>query len=468
MKYGTKKLILIFQFLKLYNSIDYHLVSNQRSCLKANRQILNLAIPNILSNLSVPLLSSVDTALVGHLSQVYYIGAVAVGSMIFNFVYWGFGFLRMGTTGLTAQAYGNHNQSEMFSLLMRAMLVALSCSFLLILMQIPVVRLSLYLIQASAEVEQHAEIYFRIRIYAAPATLSLYAIQGWFLGMQNARYPLYITLLVNVVNILCSLYFVIGLGMNSDGVALGTVIAQYAGLVFSIFLYLNAYADLTKQFNWARILHLADLKRFFTLNLDIFIRTLFLIFAFAFFTVKSAEINDDILAANTILLQLWMLFSYGIDGFAFAAESLVGKHVGSKSKSATKTIIKMIFLWGIGLGLIFTIIFLLFGKSIVSLFTNNTDLIGLAMSFIAWTIFAPLINSVCYIWDGVYLGATASKAMRDSTFVATIVIFLPAYYLAIGLMGNHGLWLAMTLFMTARGLILTFMAKKHIFNALND
>jgi MATE family multidrug resistance protein len=192
-----------------------------------------------------------------------------------------------------------------------------------------------------------------------------------------------------------------------------------------------------------------------------------LIFAFAFFTAKSAEINDNILAANTILLQLWMVFSYGIDGFAFAAESLVGKYIGAKSESATKSIIKRIFIWGIGLGLVFTFIFLFFGNSIVSLFTNNTELIQLAMIFIGWTILAPLINSVCYIWDGVYLGATASKAMRNSTFVATILVFLPSYYIAIGLMGNHGLWLAMTLFMIVRGLTLTFMSKKHIFNALN-
>ena len=434
--------------------------------MKANRQILQLAIPNILSNLSVPLLSSVDTALVGHLSQVYYIGAVAVGGMIFNFVYWGFAFLRMGTTGLTAQAYGTKNQSEMISILIRAMIVALISSICLIFLQVPILKLSLYLIQASEEVEHHAGIYFGIRIYAAPATLSLYAIQGWFLGMQNARFPLYITLIVNVVNIICSLFFVIGLGMNSDGVALGTVIAQYAGLLFSILLFFKSFGSLKKQFNWAKILHLEDLKRFFTLNFDIFIRTLLLIFAFSFFTAKSAEINDDILAANTILLQLWMLFSYGIDGFAFAAESLVGKYIGAKSASDTKTIIKMIFYWGMGLGFIFTIIFLAFGRPIVSIYTNNEYLIKLAMSFMAWTIFAPIINSICYIWDGIYLGATASKAMRNSTFVAAIIIFLPAYYLSVGALGNNGLWLAMTMFMITRGLTLTFMAKKHIFNLL--
>ena len=200
----------------------------------------------------------------------------------------------MGTTGLTAQAFGNQNQTEMFSILIRALLVAAVCSLFLILLQLPIVKFSLYLVQASAEVEHHAEIYFKIRIYAAPATLSLFAIQGWFLGMQNARYPLFITLLVNVVNILGSLIFVICLGMNSDGVALGTVIAQYVGLLFSIMLFQKAYRNLKTQFNWQRILHLEDLKRFFTLNFDIFIRTLLLIFAFAFFTAKSAEINDDI------------------------------------------------------------------------------------------------------------------------------------------------------------------------------
>ncbi|MEJ2052998.1 MAG: MATE family efflux transporter [Calditrichaceae bacterium] len=432
--------------------------------MKINRQILQLAIPNILSNLSVPLLSSVDTALVGHLSKVYYIGAVAVGGMIFNFVYWGFGFLRMGTTGLTAQAYGNQNQNEIFSTLFRAILVALSCSVLLILLQIPIIKLSMYLINASADVEHHAEIYFNIRIYAAPATLSLYAIQGWFLGMQNARFPLYITLVVNAVNILFSMLFVIKLGMNSNGVAYGTVIAQYSGIIFSIFLLIKSYSGFKMHFNRTNILHLADLKRFLSLNMDIFIRTLLLIFAFTFFTAKSAEINDDILAVNTILLQMWMLFSYGIDGFAFSAESLVGKYTGSNNLSATKRIIKMIFLWGTGLGVLYSLVFLIFGKSIIAIYTDNASLIDLAMHFIIWTIIAPVINSICYIWDGIYLGATASKAMRNSTFIASIVIFLPAYYLSINTLGNNGLWLAMTLFMITRGVTLTFMAKKHIFN----
>lgn len=434
--------------------------------MKLNKQILRLAIPNILSNISVPLLSSVDTALVGHLTGVYYIGAVAIGSMIFNFVYWGFGFLRMGTTGLTAQSYGINNQAENLSILIRALLVALASSIVVIALQYPIAKGSFYLVEASKEVEKHAYIYFNIRIYAAPATLSLYAIQGWFLGMQNARYPLYIILLVNVVNIICNLIFVIGLGMNSDGVALGTVLAQYVGLIFSLYLFYRSYGKLIVFFEWKKILDLTALKRFYTLNFDIFIRTLLLIFAFAFFTAKSAEMGDDILAANTILMQLWMIFAYAIDGFAFSAESLVGKFIGAKNESFTKKIIKLTFLWGMGFGVLFTLIFLIFGESVVAIFTNKPELVALSMSFIVWIIFAPLINSFCYIWDGIYIGATASGAMRNSTFVATVLIFIPTYYLTINLWGNHALWLSMTLFMIARGVTLSVLAQKHIFDRI--
>jgi MATE family multidrug resistance protein len=429
-----------------------------------NRQILRLAIPNIISNLSVPLLSAVDTALVGHLSEVYYIGAVAIGSMIFNFVYWGFGFLRMGTTGITAQAFGQNNDADSFSVLMRSMLVALVSGIFLILLQVPVAKLSFYLVHASEEVEFNARIYFNIRIFAAPATLSLYAIQGWFLGMQNARFPLYITVLVNVINIIFNLVFVLGFGMNSDGVALGTVIAQYIGLIFSIALFAKFYSRMQIHFDLNRILDLDALKRFFTINFDIFIRTLMLIFAFAFFTAKSAELGDDLLAANTILMQFWTLFAYGIDGFAFSAESLIGKFLGSGDRKGMHEMIRLIFIWGVGLGIAFTVIFILFGKNIVSVFTDNSELVELTMQFIVWTLFAPIVNSVCYIWDGIYLGATASKAMRNSTIIATLLVYLPAYYLMIDLWGNHGMWFAMTLFMVARGVSLSLMARHHIYN----
>ena len=248
-----------------------------------NKQIFRLAIPNILSNLSVPLLSSVDTALVGHLPSPVYIGAVALGSMIFNFVYWGFGFLRMGTTGLTAQAYGQKDQQDMQLQLWRALFFALFAGLLLILFQDLIALIAFNLIEGSPEVEKYALIYFKIRIYAAPATLALYAIQGWFLGMQNARLPLIITVTINFLNIIFNVLFVVQLKMTSDGVALGTVFAQYLGLMLSVYFLLKKYRTYFKMPSFKQVVEMMALTRYFKVNFDIFIRTLSLIFAFSFF-----------------------------------------------------------------------------------------------------------------------------------------------------------------------------------------
>lgn len=435
--------------------------------MRLNRQILRLAIPNIISNLSVPLLSVADTALVGRLDQVYYIGAVAVGGMIFNFIYWGFGFLRMGTTGLTAQALGRKDDSETVLILGRAAAVALGCSSLIVILQWPIAEFSFYLVNASPEVEQYASSYFYIRIFAAPATLSLYAIQGWFLGMQNARYPLYLTVVTNLLNVGFNFLFILGFKMNSDGVALGTVCAQYIGLLLAAYLFNRSYGHLWPAFKKTEIFEVKAFKRFFVLNRDIFIRTLALIFTFSFFTAKSAEFGDSILAANTILIQLWMIFSYGIDGFAFASESLVGKFIGAKNILNLKKVIRYIFIWGTALGLFFSIAYFAFDQQLISIFTDKEEIISLAMTFMAWTIIAPLVNSFCYIWDGVYIGATASMPMRNAMLISAFIFFLPVYYFGRELWGNHGMWLALVLFMAVRGISLTLLARKYIFARLS-
>ena len=427
--------------------------------MKVDKQILRLAAPNIISNLSVPLLSSVDTALVGHLPQSYFIGAVAVGGMIFNFIYWGFGFLRMGTTGLTAQAFGRKDELRIRLIFARAMLVAVISGILLILLQQPIARLSFYIINATPQVERFAEEYFRIRILAAPATLAMYVVLGWFFGKQNARYPLLIIVTSNLLNVAFDFWFVLGAGMNSDGVALGTVLAQYAGLGMSLLLLRRERPSVFYRLTLRQVLDWTELKNFFALNRDIFIRTLSLVFTFSFFTAKSAEFGDTLLAANAILIQLWMIFSYGIDGFAYAAESLVGKYYGAGDRLRLQKVIKRIFLWGMGLGAFFSIIYLVFDRSIISLFTNQEQVLAAALQFMVWTYAAPLINSVCYIWDGVYIGATASKAMRNSMLLATLV-FLLIFYLLHRAMGNHGIWLALTLFMLMRGLSMTVLAAK--------
>ena len=382
--------------------------------------------------------------------------------MIFNFLYWGFGFLRMGTTGLTAQAYGNNHNNEMINILGRAILVALASGLVLILFQWPVSQLAFYLIDASEDVEIHARIYFNIRIYAAPATLSLYAFHGWFLGIQNARYPLYLTLIVNFLNIVCNLVFIKIFHMAADGVALGTVLAQYFGMIIAFYLMFRKFPQLLRKIAISKILNIPALKRFFAVNLDILIRTILLIFAFAFFIAKSAEFGDDVLAANTILMQFWNILAFGIDGFSFAAESIIGKYVGAKDKAGLLKAIRYIFIWGMGLAICYSIIYLIFGKAIIGIFTDKNTLVLLTFSYLGWTLIAPLINSVCYIWDGIYIGATASVAMRNSTIVATLLVFLPAYFITKPIFGNHGLWLSMTLFMLARGLTLSLMAQRNI------
>ncbi len=433
---------------------------------RLNRQILHLALPNIVSNLSVPLLSAVDTALVGHLPNTWSIGAVAVGGMIFNFVYWGFGFLRMGTTGLTAQAYGQKDNRGSSLVLSRAILVALSAALLLLIFQGVIAKIAFFLVDASPQVERFAKKYFFIRIFAAPATLSLYALLGWFLGMQNARSPMIISIVVNLLNVALDAWFVLGIQMDADGVAWGTLIAQYAGLVLALFFLWKHYPTYIRSFRFHEIVHKQELTQLFKLNRDIFIRTLMLIFVFSFFTAQSASFGDSVLAANSILIQLWMIFSYGIDGFAYAAESLVGKYFGAGNYRQLRETIMLLFKWGIGLGLIFSLIYFLLGKPILSLFTNQEAVLGLALSYLGWTIAAPVINSVCYIWDGVYIGAIASAAMRNSMILATLGFFLPVYYIGHMLWGNHGMWLAMLLFMAARGVSLTFLAGKNVFKKI--
>ncbi len=428
-----------------------------------NKKILRLAIPNIISNISIPLLSSVDTALVGRLDGIYYLGAIAIGSMIFNFLYWGFGFLRMGTTGLAANAYGEKNNEEMKAVLSRAVLVGLFCSVGILLLQVPILYLAMQIINTTEEVETFASLYFSIRIWDAPAVLALFAIQGWFLGMQNARYPMYIAIFTNLLNIGLNVFFIYGLGMTVDGVALGTVIAQYCGLILALALFFKTYGGKYISTNLSILLIAARLKKFFIVSRDIFIRTMSLIFTYSFFTIQSAALGEEILAINTILLQLWHIMAYGVDGFAYAAESLTGRYTGSGDKKMLKRVVKYLMAWGMGLGIFFSGVYFILDESLLRIFTNNEELIALGMVFFGWTILAPLVNAFCFIWDGVYIGATATGPMRDSMLISTFLIFVPVYYIFVGYIDNHALWLAMISYMVARGATLLYYAPSKIF-----
>lgn len=416
-----------------------------------NRKILRLAIPNIISNLSVPLLGAVDTALVGHLEEVYYLGALAVGSVIFNFIFWGFGFLRMGTTGLTAQEYGRRDRVKMMMILARVQFLALLIGLVILLLQSPIAMLSLWLIDSTKEVAEYTRVYYDIRILTAPGVLALYGINGWFLGMQNAKFPMTITIVLNMLNIAFNVWFIYGLGMHVDGVAWGTLVSTYMALLLAIFLFLRRYKKYLSDYKQDLLLNVEELKKYFSVNRDIFIRTLCLIFTFSFFTAVSAQQGDLILAANTILLQLWFIVSYGIDGFAYAAESLVGRFKGSLEENKLTKAVWYNIGWGLFLGVMGSLAYALFGNQILYIFTDKANVIAVAKSVLFWTILAPLVSSFCYILDGVYIGATETKPMRNTMIVATFLVFLPTYYGATYLFGKHGLWLAMVLFMITRG-----------------
>lgn len=432
-----------------------------------NRSILKLAVPNIVSNITVPLLGLIDLALMGHLGSEVYIGAISLGGVIFNFIYWSFGFLRMSTSGFTAQAYGEKNRPETITILVRALLVAFGISLLILLFQAPIAWASFHLIGGSADVETLAEQYFRIRVWAAPAALGLFVFSGWFLGMQNARYPMIIAIAVNVVNIVLSIFFVFGLNMKSEGVALGTAISQYAGLIIAILLFQKKYKYLIPDISKKGLMNFKILVNFFKVNTDIFIRTFCIILVFTFFTSKSASIDDTILAVNSLLIQLLLFFSFFIDGFAFAGEALVGKYVGAKNVTQLKIAVKYLFYWGVGLALAFTIVYLGGVNSILKLLTSQSGIIDAAKPFLFWVVLIPGASFASFIWDGIYIGATASKAMRNALLASTFFVFAPVYYFLNPVWENHALWLGMISFMLARGLFQTLFYKKAILKPMN-
>lgn len=431
-----------------------------------NRTILRLAVPNIVTNITVPLLGMVDLAVLGHLESEVYIGAIALGGVIFNFLYWGFGFLRMGTSGFTAQAYGERNLTESSAVLTRAVVVGLTGGLVLILLKSPIEWLSFKLLDGGLEVESLAAEYFSIRILAAPATLILYAVTGWFIGMQNTRSPMVVAIVINLINIALNLWFVMGLGMKSDGVAWATVIAQYAGLFLSLIFLIRFYGRLRKYLKVRAALRMSAFRHFFSVNADILIRTIFLIFVFSFFTSESAAQNDRILAVNTLLMQFLMIFSYFTDGFAYAAEALVGKHIGAKNPQRLKQTIRLLFQWGLGISVPFTVIYGLFGTDILLILTDNMEIINDSRAFFFWVLLLPIAGYPSYLWDGIYIGATASKELRNTMIVASALVFMPAYFISKIWIGNHGLWLALLLFLIARGAGQWLLSRRAIYKRI--
>ena len=437
-----------------------------------NRKILDLAIPNIISSISVPLIGIVDMALMGRMPSADYIGGVALGSLILNFIYWGFGFLRFGTSGFTSQSLGRRDIEGSFHVLIRAVALGLISGVILIILNQPISWAGFKLLSGEPNVVNFAEVYFVIKIWAAPASLVQFAMFGWFIGMQNSRIPMIVAVTANVVNVLCSVLFVAFLKLDIRGVALGYVVGQYTGLVMAIFFYFRHFNKLGKYWNLKESLNRLKMKEFMNMNMDIFIRTMCLIFVFSFFTAVSASSDlrtngkETVLAVNSILMQFFMFFSFVIDGFAQAAEAMAGRFIGARDSSKLKKLIRISFYWGSGCSLIFTITYLLAGENIIRLLTNNTNIISNAKPYFYWISIIPIVSFSAFLWDGIYIGATAGKAMRNSMLISSIAVFFPAYYILQVYIGNHGLWLAFILFMISRTITLWAMAPKAIFQTI--
>ena len=424
-----------------------------------NRRILHLAIPSIVSNITVPLLGLVDVTIVGHLGATAYIGAIAVGGLLFNILYWNFGFLRMGTSGLTSQAYGRKDKDAEIRVLVQAVSVGLFSALAMLILQYPIERLAFRLLDTSAEVEQYAVTYFRICIWGAPAVLAQYGFTGWFIGMQNSRYPMYIAIVMNVINIVCSSCFVFLFGMKVEGVALGTVVAQYSGVMMAWWLWFYNYKELRGRITFRGSLQLIAMRRFFAVNRDIFLRTLCLIGVTTFFTSTGARQGDVILAVNTLLMQLFTLFSYIMDGFAYAGEALSGRYVGACNLVQLKRAVKALFGWGVGLSLVFTLLYGIGGENFLGLLTNDTVVIETAGHYFYWVLAIPLAGFAAFLWDGILIGATATRFMLWAMLVASGSFFV-IYYCFSGATNNHMLWLAFLAYLALRGVMQTLWSRK--------
>ncbi len=415
-----------------------------------NRDVWRIAAPMMLSNISVPLLGMVDTGVTGHLDSAVYLAAVAVGSTIFGFLYTGVNFLRMGTTGIAAQRFGAHDADGLRVALGQALVVAMAVALLLILLQAPLGRLAITLIGPEPAVREYAGQYFSIRIWSAPATLANFALIGWFIGLQNARVPLYIVLVTNLTNIVLDLLFVLVLGMKVQGVAAASVVAEFAGVATGTAF---AIAELGRRGGHLDPSQLTTLKRyaeFFSINANLFVRTMALMSAFAFLTAAGARLGGLILAVNAVLLNLLHLVSFALDGLAHAAEALVGKAAGARDRPAFQRSVQLTLRWSLWFAIGFSALFWLTGPLFVRVLTDIPEVVTTTLEFLPWMIVAPLVAFWAYLFDGVFVGATRAREMRNSMLVSTFVIFIPAWFLLRSL-GNHGLWLAFMIFMASRG-----------------
>ncbi|MFQ6022766.1 MAG: MATE family efflux transporter [Acidiferrobacterales bacterium] len=418
-----------------------------------HRRVWTLAGPIILSNMSVPLVGAVDTAVVGHLPDPIYIGAVALGAIIFNFLFWGFGFLRMGTTGFVAQAYGAGDATEVRSTLARALLLAGSLGLTVIILQLPIRSVALWAFEGSVELESLAGDYYDIRVWSAPATLANYAILGCLIGIQNTRAALALQLILNITNVCLDFVFVLGFGWGVEGVALASLLSDYLALFFGLWLVSRNLRRIGGRWNRAHILYAPRIKALLHVNFNIFVRTLCLIFAFFYFAVEGTKLGEITLAANAVLLHLQHFLAYGLDGFAHAVEALAGGAYGTRNRNAFRAAVKATSLWAMIVAFSYTILYAAFGGFIISIITGIESVRAAAVDYLPWLLVSPILSVWSYQLDGIFIGTTRPVEMRNG-MVLSLIAYLLATWALIPLWGNHGLWLSFMIFMITRAVTL--------------
>ncbi|WP_330926527.1 MATE family efflux transporter [Candidatus Sororendozoicomonas aggregata] len=426
------------------------------------QRVWQFAWPAIISNLSVPLLGLVDSAVLGHLPAAQYLGGVAVSATVFNFLFWAFGFLRMGTTGLVAQEKGRGNSDALRKCLLQSVIVAWVVGFALMVCSPLILQWVLPWFNASAQVLEQARIYYIIRILSAPAVLCNYVLVGWLLGMQKPRGPLVMLVVSNGINILLDLLFVLGLGLATKGAALATVIADYVSLLIGLLLVARSLEPVAGHFSRAMLRDIRAFKRLLLLNRHLFVRTICLLFTQAFFTAQGARQGDDILAANALLLNFLLLISSGLDGFSHATEAMAGEALGQKRVDRFRMVVKATGLCSLVCAIGFMLAFGFGGGVILHVMTDIALVKEQANRYLPWLALMPLVAVWCYWLDGVFIAAIQTRMMQHTMLVATIGVFLPVWYVSQPL-GNNGLWLAFIVFMAARGagLILVYRWLDH-------
>ena len=433
-----------------------------------NSQILRLAIPSILANITIPLVGLVDTAIVGHIANATFIGGIAIGTMLFDLLYWNFGFLRVGTSGMTAQAFGRGDRQECARLLSQSVGIALLGAAVIWLLQWLFVTVVLAILPCSPEVATFARDYFFVRIWAAPATLSLMAFKGWFIGMQDTVSPMITDIVVNLVNMLVSYVLAVHTPMGAIGVAWGTVIAQFTGLSMALILLLVKYRHLWQGLSPVRLaLDSSGMRRLISLNGNLFIRSLCFMVVYVGFTSLASNYGDVELAVSTIMMKLFMLFSYFVDGFAYAGEALVGKYMGRNQQSEINNqdnvqiphVVRLLFAWSLGVGLLFTVIFALWSSGFYLTMTSDATVLARLADYTPWLIAMPIVSTLAFMWDGVYTGATAGKHIRNAMIYAALA-FLIAYLTTYWWLGIQGLYIAYFAHLIARVIYLTAQWRK--------